>query len=42
MIVDEGDGIRRRVRAAASVCFFWRRRLGSCHSQDLLGGRREP
>ena len=36
--VDESDGIRRRVRAATSLSFFFRRRLGTFRSQSLLRG----
>ena len=42
VFVDEGDGVHGRVSAAASLCFVWRRRLGSYHSQPLLGGRGKP
>ena len=43
----ESDGMRHRVRAAPSLIFFWRRRLGSyfwaagavkCHPQNSDGG----
>ena len=37
--LDESNGMRRRVRAAASLFFSWRRRLESYHSLD--GGRRQ-
>ena len=40
--VEESDGMRRCVRAAASHFFFvWRRRLGSYRSKGLLDGREE-
>ncbi|MEP5218913.1 MAG: hypothetical protein ABJQ80_02820, partial [Lentilitoribacter sp.] len=40
--VDESDGWRCRVSATASIILFWWRRIGSCHSQGVLGGRGEP
>ena len=36
--VNEGDGMRRRVRATASVFFFWRRRLTSSGSLGWAEG----
>ena len=38
---DESDGVHRRVLAADSLVFVWRR-LGSYHPQLLLSGRRKP
>ena len=40
--VDETEGLRCRVRAAATLFSFGSLRIGSFHSQGALGGRRKP
>ena len=37
LYIDE-SGVNGRVRAAACLCFVWRRSLGGHHSHPLLGG----
>ena len=42
MTVDENDGMRRRVRAAASLFLFFAAQARKLSFHGRLGGRREP